>query len=213
MRVGIYARVSTLDQQTLPMQIESLKKYARTRKWHVILEVEDIGSGTSQRKKREQIMRAARRREIDCVLVWKLDRWGRSLHDLVSTLKELTELEVAFVSLTEALDLSTSIGRAMAGVLSVFAEFELEMLSERVKAGIAQARKKGQKHGRPKTASLQAAKVRRLFEKGCTKAEIARKLDIGRTSVIRILAQPAPNASLKNNSPIAEKQFAKKSEK
>lgn len=213
MRVGIYARVSTQDQQTLPMQIESLKKYARTRKWKVILQVEDIGSGSSQRKKREQLMRAARRREIDCVLVWKLDRWGRSLHDLVSTLKELTELEVAFVSLTEAVDLSTSIGRAMAGVLSVFAEFELEMLSERVKAGIAQARKKGRKHGRPKSASLQAGKVRRLFGQGCTKAEIARKLGIGRTSVIRILAQSAPDAGLKNNSPSIEKQFAKKSEK
>jgi len=195
------------------MQIESLKKYARTRKWKVVLEVEDIGSGKSQRKKREQIMRAARRREIDCVLVWKLDRWGRSLHDLISTLKELTELEVAFVSLTEAVDLSTSIGRAMAGMLSVFAEFELEMLSERVKAGIALARKRGQRHGRPKSASLQAAKVRRLFEKGCSKADIARRLGIGRTSVIRILAQSAPEAGLKNNSPNTEKQFAKKAEK
>jgi putative DNA-invertase from lambdoid prophage Rac len=97
LRVGIYARVSTQDQQTLPMQIDSLKKYARARKWKVILQVEDIGSGASQRKKREQLMRAARRREIDCVLVWKLDRWGRSLHDLVSTLKELTELGVAFL--------------------------------------------------------------------------------------------------------------------
>jgi DNA invertase Pin-like site-specific DNA recombinase len=111
------------------------------------------------------------------------------LHDLVSTLKELTELDVAFVLLTEAVDLSTAIGRAMAGLLSVFAEFELEMLSERVNAGIAQARKRGQKHGRPKTASLQATKVRRLFAQGHKKSEIARKLGIGRTSVIRILAQ------------------------
>jgi DNA invertase Pin-like site-specific DNA recombinase len=181
------------------MQIDSLKKYARARKWKVILQVEDIGSGASQRKKREQLMRAARRREIDCVLVWKLDRWGRSLHDLVSTLKELTELGVAFVSLTEAVDLSTAIGRAMAGLLSVFAEFELEMLSERVKAGIAQARKRGQKHRRPKSASLQATKVRRLFDQGHKKAEIARELGIGRTSVIRILAQSAPGAVLKNN--------------
>jgi len=109
------------------------------------------------------------------------------LHDLVSTLKELTELGVAFVSLTEAVDLSTAIGRAMAGLLSVFAEFELEMLSERVKAGIAQAKKRGQKHGRPKTASLQAAKVHRLFAQGHKKAEIARKLGIGRTSELRIV--------------------------
>jgi len=151
LRVGIYARVSTQDQQTLPLQIEALRKYARTRKWKIVLEVEDVGSGASQRKKREQLMRAARRRDIDCVLVWKLDRWGRSLHDLVSTLKELTDLEVGFVSLTEAVDLNTALGRAMAGVLSVFAEFELEMLSERVKKLASHKHaKKGRNHGRPK---------------------------------------------------------------
>jgi putative DNA-invertase from lambdoid prophage Rac len=188
LRVGIYARVSTQDQQTLPLQIESLRKYARTRKWRVVLEIEEVGSGSSQRKKREQLMRAARKREIDCVIVWKLDRWGRSLHDLVSTLKELTDLEVGFVSLTEAVDLNTALGRAMAGVLSVFAEFELEMLSERVKAGIAQARKRGRNHGRPKTAAMHKSRIHQLFAQGHTKAEIARKLGIGRTSVIRILA-------------------------
>ena len=190
MRVGIYARVSTQDQQTLPLQIEALRKYARTRKWKVVLEIEEIGSGASQRKKREQLMRAARQRQIDSVLVWKLDRWGRSLHDLVSTLKELTDLEVGFVSLTEAIDLNTALGRAMAGVLSVFAEFELEMLSERVKAGIVQARKKGGNHGRPKTITLHKSRIKRMFAQGNSKAEIARKLGIGRTSVIRVLAEP-----------------------
>lgn len=210
MRVGIYARVSTQDQQTLPLQIEALRKYARTRKWKVVLEIEDIGSGASQRRKREQLMRAARRRDIDCVVVWKLDRWGRSLHDLVSTLKELTDLNVGFVSLTEAVDLNTALGRAMAGVLSVFAEFELEMLSERVKAGIAQARKEGRNHGRPKTAALHEAKIQRLFAQGKSKAEIARTLGIGRTSVIRILALKSKARGVPNNSPKRSKQFAKK---
>ena len=189
MRVGIYARVSTQDQQTLPLQLQAMRKYARTRTWKIELEVQDIASGVSDRKKREQLMRAARRREIDTVLVWKLDRWGRSLHDLVSTLKELSDLEVGFVSLTEAVDLTTALGRAMAGVLAVFAEFEREMLRERVKAGIAQARKKGPSHGRPKSAALQHERVQRLFAQGHSKAAIARKLGIGRTSVIRILAR------------------------
>ena len=110
LRVGIYARVSTQDQQTLPLQLEVMRKYAKTRKWPIILEIKDIGSGISERKQRELLMQAARRREIDAVVVWKLDRWGRSLHDLVSTLKELSELEVGFISLTEALDLTTAIG-------------------------------------------------------------------------------------------------------
>lgn len=188
MRVGIYARVSTQDQQTLPLQLEAMRKYARARKWKVVLEVQDIGSGVSERKKREQLMRVARRREIDTVVVWKLDRWGRSLHDLVLTLKELADLEVGFVSLTEAIDLNTALGRAMAGVLAVFAEFEREMLRERVKAGIAQARKKGRNHGRPRTAMHHEAKIKHLFSQGLPKAEIARRLGIGRTSVIRILA-------------------------
>ena len=78
------------------------------------------------------------RREIDAVLVWRLDRWGRSLVDLVSTLQELTALEVGFVSLSEALDLMTPSGRALAGMLAVFAEFERDILRDRVKAGIAQ---------------------------------------------------------------------------
>jgi putative DNA-invertase from lambdoid prophage Rac len=192
LRVGIYARVSTRDQQTLPLQLEAMRKYARARKWKVVLEIQDIASGISERKKREQLMRAARRREIDSVIVWKLDRWGRSLHDLVSSLKELSDLEVGFVSLTEAIDLNTAIGRAMAGVLAVFADFEREMLSERVKAGIAQARKRGRKHGRPCSAARHASKVKSLFSRGVPKAEIARRLGIGRTSVIRILTQSGP---------------------
>jgi len=188
LRVGIYTRVSTQDQQTLPMQLESLRKYARARKWKIVFEIQDIGSGVKEREKREELMHAARQREIDAILVWKLDRWGRSLHDLISSLNELSELEVGFVSLTEAVDLTTSIGRAMAGVLAVFAQFERDMLGERVRAGIAQARKRGGKHGRPRTASRHEAKIRHLFSKGLSKAEIARMLGIGRTSVIRILA-------------------------
>jgi putative DNA-invertase from lambdoid prophage Rac len=85
------------------------------------------------------------------VLVWRLDRWRRSLVDLVVTLKELAELGIAFVSLTEALDLTTPTGRAMAGLLSVFAAFEHEILRECIRAGIAEARLKGKHLGRPVT--------------------------------------------------------------
>jgi putative DNA-invertase from lambdoid prophage Rac len=188
LRVGIYVRVSTADQQTLPMQLDSIRKYLRARKWKSVMEVDDIASGAKDRRKREQLMRAARRQELDVIVVWKLDRWGRSLHDLVSTLQELSELGIGFVSITEAIDLTTPTGRAMAGMLAVFAEFEREMLSERVRAGIVQARKKGRPHGRPQTAARHAEKVHSLFRQGLPKAEIARRLRIGRTSVIRILA-------------------------
>ena len=136
------------------------------------------------------MLKAARRREIDVVIVWRLDRWGRSLADLMMTLQELSELGVGFVSLTEALDLTTPSGRAMAGLLAVFAEFEREILRERVKAEIAQARKEGKPHGRPRSASLQVKQVRRLWAHHPSKSEIARRLKIGRTSARRILTEP-----------------------
>lgn len=113
---------------------------------------------------------------------------GRSVADLVLTLKELNELGVGFVSLTEALDLTTPAGRAMAGLLAVFAEFEREILRERVRAGIAQARKQGKPQGRPRTAAQKQEQVKTLFAEGVSKAEIARRLAIGRTSVRRLLA-------------------------
>jgi len=135
------------------------------------------------------LMRAARRREIDLVVVWKLDRWGRSVADLVSSLNELRELGVGFVSLTEALDFSTPSGRAMAGLLSVFAEFERDIIRERVKAGIAYARAEGRAHGRPATARSKADDVRRLHKAGRNNSQIARELEISRASVISILTR------------------------
>jgi putative DNA-invertase from lambdoid prophage Rac len=191
-RAGLYARVSTHDQQTLPLQIRAMREYAVRRGWTIALFIKEVGSGAAERELREKLIAAARRREIDVVLVWRLDRWGRSLVDLVVTLKELAELGVAFVSLTEALDLTTPTGRAMAGLLSVFAVFEHEILRERIRAGIAEARLKGKHLGRPVTVGKQASQIRKLYRAGVSKAEIARQLSIGRTSVRRILATYFP---------------------
>jgi DNA invertase Pin-like site-specific DNA recombinase len=187
-RAGLYARVSTHDQQTLPLQMRAMREYATKRGWTIAAQIKEVGSGAAERALRERLLAAARRREIDVVLVWRLDRWGRSLVDLVVTLKELADLGVGFVSLTEALDLTTPTGRAMAGLLSVFAEFEHEILRERIRAGIVEARRKGTRFGRPITAAKKAGQIRKLHRAGISKAEIARRLDIGRTSVRRILA-------------------------
>ena len=186
-RAGLYARVSTSDQQTIPLQIRALREYAARRGWSIALQVKEVGSGTSERKLREKLLDAARRREIDVVLVWRLDRWGRSVADLLATLQELEHLGVGFVSLTEALDLTTPAGRAMAGLLAVFAEFERDILRERVRAGLAHARQNGTRLGRPATAGLHTAEIRKLHRAGIAKAEIARRLQISRTSVRRIL--------------------------
>ncbi|MCP9495180.1 MAG: recombinase family protein [Pyrinomonadaceae bacterium MAG19_C2-C3] len=187
LRVGAYARVSTHDQQTLPLQKRKIREYAKTRNLAIVHEYQEVGSGAKLRPMREELMRAARRREVDLIVVWKLDRWGRSVADLVSTLNELRELGVGFVSLTEALDFSTPSGRAMAGLLSVFAEFERDIIRERVKAGIAQARAEGRPHGRPPTARSKAEDVRRLHKVGRNNSQIARELEISRASVIAVL--------------------------
>jgi DNA invertase Pin-like site-specific DNA recombinase len=187
-RAALYSRVSTNDQHTLSMQNRHMREYAARRGWSIAMQVREVASGSARREAREKLLDAARRREIDIVVVWRLDRWGRSVTDLLATLQELEHLGVGFVSLTEALDLTTPSGRAMAGLLAVFAEFEREILRERVRAGLADARRNGQRLGRPMTAGLQADKVRKLHRTGVSKAEIARRLQIGRTSVRRILA-------------------------
>lgn len=188
-RVGLYARVSKHDQQTLPLQIRSMREYAANRGWTIALQVREVGSGAAQRELRDQLLDAARRREIDAVLVWRLDRWGRSMADLVGTLEELAHLGVGFVSLTEALDMTTATGRAMAGLLSVFAQFEHDLLRERVRAGLAEAKLKGKRLGRPRTMDAHAGRIRKLHRAGISKAEIARRLNLPRTSVRRLIAQ------------------------
>lgn len=188
-RVGLYARVSKHDQQTLSLQIRTMREYAGSRGWTIAMQVKEVGSGAAQRELRQQLLEAARRRVIDAVLVWRLDRWGRSLADRVGTLQELADLGVGFVSLTEALDMATATGRAMAGLLSVFAQFEHDLLRERVRAGLAEAKLNGKKLGRPRTRDAHSGNIRKLYRAGISKAEIARRLSLPRTSVRRVLAQ------------------------
>src|SRR5215472_16275906 len=165
-KMGLYARVSTHDQQTLALQRDALVAYAQQRRGAIVTVVEDVGSGGQERRQRETLMRAARRRELDAIVVWRLDRWGRSLADLVATLHELQALGVGFISLREALDFTTPTGRAMAGLLAIFAEFDREILRERVKAGIVQARQRGTRHGRPPTVARWGDEVRHLYAIG-----------------------------------------------
>jgi hypothetical protein len=97
-RVGLYARVSTRDQQALPLQMRAMREYAAKRGWTIAVQIREVGSSAAERELREKLIAAARRREIDVVLVWRLDRWGRSLVDLVVTLKELAEAPGGFVA-------------------------------------------------------------------------------------------------------------------
>ena len=143
-----------------------------------------MNSSSARREAREKLLEAARRREIDIVLVWRPDRWGRSVTDVLATLQELKHIGVGFVSLTKV-----PAGRAIAGLLAIFAELEREILRERTRAGLAEARRNGKQLGRPATAAVHAAEIRKLHRAGMSKSEIARRVRIGLTSVRRILRQ------------------------
>ena len=198
MKLGCYARVSTHEQQTLTLQRDAMVTYAQQRGWTIVLMVEEVSSGARERLQRQELLRAARRRTINAIVVWRLDRWGRSVADLVGTLHELQALGVGFISLSEALDFTTPIGRAMAGLLAIFAEFERDILRERVKAGIAEARRRGTRHGRPPRVAYRTEDVQHLAATGLSKSAIARRLAISRTSVRRLLgpAMGSPQESM-----------------
>jgi DNA invertase Pin-like site-specific DNA recombinase len=168
------------------MQEKALRSYAHLKGWKLALVMHDISAGS---QKREAVLDAARAREIDVILVWRIEVWGSSLTDLVITLEDLTKHGVRFVSVAEAFDVKTKVGGVVLGILSKFSSLDKEMRGQRIKIGIAQAKAKGILHGRPRTASLHKKRVHSLYAQGMTKASIARKLKIGRTSVVRILAE------------------------
>src|SRR5438874_8549378 len=151
-RVALYARVSTLNNQDPEMQLVELREYASRRGWQICEEYIDLGvSGCREsRPALNRLMSDACRRRFDAILVWKIDRFGRSLKHLVNALAELAALGVAFISLRDNLDLSTPSGRLMVQIIGAMAEFERALIQERVSAGLRNAKSKGKKLGRPR---------------------------------------------------------------
>src|SRR5271166_3144021 len=185
MNAAIYARVSTNGKGQDPeMQLTELREFASKRGWEVVGEFVDVGVSGSKdhRPQLDAMMRLARSRKVDVIVCWKLDRFGRSLRHLVDALEELKAVGCDFVSLRDNLDLTTPAGRMMFHVIGAMAEFERELIRERVKAGIAHARGKGQKLGRPKIRrdhDKDANIIRRMRAEGESYGEIAETL--GRT--------------------------------
>ncbi len=163
MRVALYARVSTRDQDC-EMQLSELRGMAEARGVELVGEYVDRGvSGTKDRRPElDRLMRDARRRRFDAVWCWKFDRFARSLRHLVTALDEFRALGVDFLSHQEAVDTSTPVGRMLFQVIGAMAEFERELIRERVIAGLKQAKAKGKKLGRPRvTIDLPAARALR----------------------------------------------------
>jgi DNA invertase Pin-like site-specific DNA recombinase len=151
MRAAIYARVSTSDQSTV-MQISALREYIERRGWKLVEEYIDEGvSGSREcRPALDRLAADARRRAFDAVVVFRFDRFARSVSHLARALDEFRALGIEFVSLHEAVDTSTPMGRAMFHIAGAFAELEREIIRERVKAGLANAKRRGRKVGRPR---------------------------------------------------------------
>jgi DNA invertase Pin-like site-specific DNA recombinase len=163
-QVALYARVSTLNNQDPEMQLSELREYAGRRGWQIVEEFTDQGvSGCKEsRPALNRLMSDACRRKFDAILVWKIDRFGRSLKHLVNSLAELAALGVAFISLRDNLDLSTPSGRLMFQIIGAMAEFERALIQERVRAGLRNARAKGRRLGRPRVI-VDALQIARLL--------------------------------------------------
>ncbi len=189
MRAALYARVSTLNGQHPEMQLAELREYASRRGWEIAGEYVDEGVSGSKESRPElnRLMGDAHRRLFDVVLVWKIDRFGRSLRHLVNALADLDAYGVTFASLKDNLDLSTPSGRLMFGIIAAMAEFERSLIQERVKAGLSHARRSGKTLGRPRRI-VDAARIARMRAEGQSLRTIAEQIGIGYGTARKLLA-------------------------
>src|SRR5205807_7389258 len=195
-QVALYARVSTLNNQDPEMQLSELREYAGRRGWQIVEEFTDQGvSGCKEsRPALNRLMSDACRRRFDAILVWKIDRFGRSLKHLVNALAELESLGVAFISLRDNLDLSTPAGRLMFQIIAAMAEFERALIQERVRAGLRNARQRGKRLGRPRVV-VDVAQIRSLRAVGASWRTISRQLGVGVGTLYKAVQQRSENLS------------------
>ena len=182
-RAALYARVSTVDQHP-ESQLHELREYVRVRGWQSTEFVDTGVSGTRERRPAlDAMLRDARRRRFDIVVVWRLDRLGRSLRDLVGVIDEFAEVGIEFTSLGEGIDTSTPAGRLQLHVLAALAEFERARIAERVRAGLARVRAQGRRLGRPRKTPLPDG-----ASKGLTVRSAAQQWGVSRSTAARWLA-------------------------
>src|SRR5690242_6349844 len=178
-RAAIYARVSTLNGQHPEMQLRELREYCAHRGWAIAGEYADCGiSGSKERRPQlDRLLVSCRKRQVDAVVVYRYDRFARSLRQLVNALEEFRSLGIDFVSLHEGVDTSTPNGRLVFGIFATIAEFERELIRDRVRSGLASARAKGKRLGRP-PANVNTAQIARLRDSGASWRAVAQQLGI-----------------------------------
>lgn len=204
-RVAIYARVSTTNHgQDVTLQTREVRQFAEARGWQIVGEYVDSGiSGSKERRPQlDALMADARRRRFDCVLVYRYDRFARSLRQLVNALEEFRTLGIDFVSLHEGVDTSTPNGRLVFGIFASIAEFERELIRDRVLSGLRNARAKGKRLGRPRKFA-DASRIATLRTQGRSWREICAE-----TGLTKGTAQRAVYSLPKNPSGIAAANLA-----
>ena len=191
LRVARYLRVSRHDQDTR-LQADETSTFIKNRGWKLVESYQDHGiSGAKDRRPSlDRLFADARKRKWDALIVYKADRLFRSLRHMVLTLDEFTALGIAFVSTTEPFDTSTPSGKLLLHIVSAMAEFERSLLIERVKSGVAAARRRGARLGRPK-ARLDMDRLRELRAQGLSVRKIAQAMNVGSSTVQRHLGGAA----------------------
>lgn len=195
MRAAIYARVSTTGNGQSPaMQLCELREYIARRGWDAAGEYVDSGiSGAKERRPElDRLMAAARRRQFDAVIVYRYDRFARSLRHLVNALEDFRALGIDFVSLHEGVDTSTPNGRLVFGIFASIAEFERELIRGRVRSGLAAAKARGARLGRPPVA-VDAARIAALRAQGLSWRAVAREMNLSTRSVRRVALRRGKN--------------------
>ena len=186
MRAAIYARVSTTDQ-TCENQLLELRRYVEARGWTPAEYVDEGVSGAKDRRPAlDRLVTDAKRRRIDVLVVWRLDRLGRNLRHLILLLDDLQAVGVAFVSLSEGIDATTPAGRLQLHVLGAIAEFERERIRERVRAGLERAKAQGKRLGRPERA-LPTERLKAL--QGLPMRQVAKRLGVSLATAYRWTSQ------------------------
>lgn len=182
--VAIYARVST-DKQKTELQLTELRAYVKRSKWKIYKEYIDKGhtGANTRRPAFTRMMADAAKKKFNVLLVWKLDRLSRSMRDLVNTISEIEGLGLDFISYENQIDTQTPAGKLLFHVIGAVAEFEHDIIRERVRAGLASARRRGQRLGRPPHSKAKRAKARRLRQKGESYRAIARTLKVSEGSI------------------------------
>jgi putative DNA-invertase from lambdoid prophage Rac len=188
-RVAAYVRVSSGNQDTA-MQLADIRKLAELRGWQIVTTVEEKASGAKMRPARQRLIADAQAGAYDAVIVWKLDRWGRSTLDVLTSITELDASGIAFVSVRDSIDMTTAQGRLMVQLLAAFAEFERAQIRERVLAGLKHAKRHGTRTGkaigRPATSAVRLPRIQALIDQGVALPEIARRLELPYSSVYRL---------------------------